>query len=180
MAITYKKCQQVSLVETENWSTEVEELCIQISNGTFSDGTRPCESGSTPQLTSINLSLFQHSYNSYSDYLTGSDGTIGVSMGVWIGLDESTGCLWIGQQESGICVNECSDNGDYKIEALEALGADFLSKVEKYYQDSKYDILTTIGVTVAIALIVAACLLLLPELGLSVSGGSIGAGILAA
>lgn len=160
MGISYKQCSWVPTVDTNSLSFDRTEFCTSISDGTVSDGTRQCAGGSTPPLHSVEASFFSKEYKNAFNF-DSEDGEITFDMAFWIGLEErpdNSLCLWVGQEEAGVCVNTCDVDADGQpdLGALQDIVDVFLDELDDFYSENdKWDLIATVGTAVAVAVIVA-------------------------
>ncbi|MFC6734525.1 hypothetical protein [Haladaptatus sp. DYSN1] len=163
MALTFTKCGFIPKVDVDGFSINLDrqEFCYEVSDF-ISTGTRQCANGSTPPLQSVQGSLFSRQYE---DPLSTdpSTATIGFDLAIWIGIEEKPNnnyCLWMGQEETGVCVSSCDMNADGNpaLADIRALADALLEELDENLWENKYDILVDVGATVAAGILVAAAL----------------------
>lgn len=150
MAFSFTLCSWMPEIDIEDASVARQEVCIDVQGSTTA--TRNCGSYSTPPLISTTGNLFAREFD---DPLSTdpADGTVTVNLGIWIGWDPEAECLWMGQEEAGICVTspEC---GPQPTEAdVRALAEHMAEELVAAYAE-----VTEAMVTVMVVLLVAAAL----------------------
>lgn len=91
-----------------DYCTELEngnDLCVKTAD-VYQEGYRNCSYGQTPYLYSIDVTLEEW-----------ESGSLRTELNMWVGLDEYF-CLWVGQEETGICAGDLPCHMKEKYQAM--------------------------------------------------------------
>ncbi len=163
MGISFKDCQQIPKADLDDRDIKRQKFCFEISNSTISDGRRNCANGPAPPMPSVSGSLISREVP-----LLGTDWETVVDFSIWIGLQEEVPgqyCLWMGQEEAGVCVNDCEvDPRDPSHEKVTELVEEFLRELQAKNQNGDFQVpsyIFDIGFTVTVGVLVLAAIYLL-------------------
>lgn len=110
--VKFGKCEGIPTIDTDGFGVNRTEVCFELSSSIFLN-TRDCANGPTPQLHSVEPSIVSYEY---TDYWASEPTGVVFDFGIWIGMelnpDGSAKCLWIGQEEAGVCVSTCNLDAD--------------------------------------------------------------------
>lgn len=171
VSITYRQCLWVPSVQSLDFDVDRQEICTEVSSDLLTDGTRECANGSTPPLRSVEPTLTAREYKDF----WGNDYSETFNFGIWIGLefypDDTPKCLWMGQEEAGVCVSTCNldADGNPALDDVESMARVLLDELDEFYDESGSDIIFTAGVAVVVAGIVAVGLYLSPTITAAVA-----------
>ncbi|MCO8266410.1 hypothetical protein NKF06_07390 [Haloferax sp. AB510] len=161
--MSFSTCEQIPKVDADKLDLKRQKFCFKLSNVTLSEGTRPCSGGSTPPLHSVTASFISREVP-----LFGTDWKTVVDLGMWIGVQEETPgefCLWMGQEQTGVCVNDCDiDPRDPSTEKVATLVDEFLRELQAKNNNGELqvpDYIFDIGFTVLSGVLVIGVLYLL-------------------
>lgn len=159
MAFSFQVCQFVPIVDTSDstlLSPDIDkrEMCVDLASVSKSP-TRNCANGETPPLkTQVEGAIEEWQYE---DPLATdrSNAQLGINLSIWMGIEERAGepCLWMGQEEAGVCVSECEVNADGQpvLADMRALADVFVEELQE-----NTDFITDSVATVLVAILVAA------------------------
>lgn len=127
-----------------------QEVCLD--TGSVQTSGRECDGTTTYPEVSIDVDLKSYEFD-------GDDrGSVNIDVGFWVGVtqDPYTGelCLEIGQEESGVCMTNCTPNGSWTVAAYAEVTEAWVNFLQEYVftKEVGYTIITLlIVILVAIA-----------------------------
>ena len=155
MAISYQACLNVPSIAGVGGG----KSCVNIDDGTISDGRRLCANGTTPPLQSVGAGVYAEDFGEFD-----------FDIGFWIGVNPVTECVWVGSEEFGVCASDCFDSVT-SPDPFVSLVTEFLDELEDA-QDSIPDWVFNAAATGVIALVIAGAIFyLLSGGGLATAAG---------
>lgn len=121
MGLSYNRCIALPTVDLNDFEFGTREVCIDLN--VVRDGTRQCASGSTPPMQSFDFTLLKRDI----------DDNVTFDLSIWMGIEllgNGRACLWMGQEEYGVCVNSCG----FPVAANPAL-ADVRSLADSFVEE---------------------------------------------
>lgn len=149
MGLSFHKCLPLPAVDLDDFEVGTREVCIDLN--TLSDGTRQCSSGSTPPMQSFDFTLLKRDI----------DDNVTFDLSIWMGIEllgNGRACLWMGQEEYGVCVNDCGFPVDANLALADArsLADSFVKELDQALPDPPRMIVS--GARVLITILVLALL----------------------
>lgn len=142
MGISFNYCQAIPDVYYND-----AEVCATIQDNPVQIGSRECSFFETSELYSVDATLASENLGPYE-----------FSIGFWVGaeVDPSTGevCVWMGNEDAGICNWTCNYPDQIAIvDDIYPLVEDTLNEIADEYNIGLWDIIGAIAVLVVVALL---------------------------
>lgn len=122
------------------------DYCIPLANGNdlcsdagelIVEGTRNCTYGTTPTLISTDVTVQEYSFASLRTEIT-----------FWVGVNPNDGCVWVGQDDVGVC-SKVACSVDDALDLLLTYATDWVDdlQVVKNWVEDNWGTLVTVGQT---------------------------------